>query len=184
MLFWIFVIIAVVALIVLLCLPDNKKKIKKLEAEREVARMKWMAAMPTDCGREEYNKIRDAYYAADHAYDEARSNNSDTAQNWCIGIMIGALSVLLIMGLVLGITYAVSGGERARLEADYEVLSWEVENNIYQDGGDDVVGKKELYNQVREWNAELASNKHYEKDFWFGIFVPNIYSDLKPIELN
>ena len=87
------------------------------------------------------------------------------------------------MGAAIGISHIGAPGTKAALEAEYEVLSWEVENDVYTDGGDDVVGKKELYNDVRTWNAELANNKIAEKNFWYGIFVPNIYSDLKPIEL-
>jgi hypothetical protein len=37
---------------------------------------------------------------------------------------------------------------------------------------------------VREWNAEVAKNQAKVDDFWRGIFVPDFWTDLKPIELN
>lgn len=188
MIFWIFVIIAVIGAIVCCSFSQERRKLKKLEFAKDAAFDRYCGYTPLPNNKEsiELNRrLREEYHAADKAYDEAKSKNNrkEFYANIAGGFMIGALIILLIMSLGIIISYACSGGERARLEADYEVLSWEVENNIYQDGGDDIVGKKELYNQVREWNANLASNQYYEKNFWVGIFVPNIYGDLKPIEL-
>ena len=110
----------------------------------------------------------------------ARKKTSDIA----FGIMIGALVITIIMSIALVAIHLPAESEYARLSAEYEVLVWEVENNIYTDDGDDVVGKKELYNQVREWNAKVANNQAKVDDFWRGIFVPDFWTDLKPIELN
>ena len=189
MIFWIFVIIAVISAILFVVFSQGRGKLKKLEFARDVAHDRYFgySLLPMDKESIELNRrFKEEYYAADKAYDEAKSKNGrkEIYANIAGGFMIGALIILLIMGLVISISHAASGGKRVQLEADYEILSWEVENNIYQDGGDDVVGKKELYNQVREWNAELAKNQYYEKNFWVGIFAPNIYSDLKPIKLN
>ena len=186
MLFWLFVIIAALGLILCSVFSDHGE-LKRLERSKEAAHNQYFY-YSMDGSREsiELNRRYKAeYYAAERAYDEAKAKrkHKDIYENIAGGFMIFACIVILIMCLVLLITYSIAPAERAQLEADYEVLSWEVENNVYQDGGDDVVGKKELYNQVREWNGELKKNQYYEKNFWIGIFVPNIYGDLKPIEL-
>jgi hypothetical protein len=71
----------------------------------------------------------------------------------------------------------------ARLEAERECLVYELENNLYDDNGDDVVGKKELYSQIRKFNTKIAYNKTMNNNIWYGIFYSNAYENIKPIPL-
>jgi hypothetical protein len=189
MLFWLFIIIGAAALIgafvVRVCSPTEDN----LKDARDAAMRAWEISIQTHQRTEVISECQNAYYAADHALDEYRKSNR-TKEKVCNGfaitlfvIAVVAAIAIFISSIVLLLSYATAGGERARLEVEYETLSWEVENQVYHDGGDDVVGKKELYNQVREWNKNLASNQYYEKNFWVGIFYPDIYGDLKFIEL-
>ena len=192
MLFWIFVIIGVLSAIIgiSICYNDISDELK----ERKDAAWEtyYLCSTPNRSSPDEWRKYdekRDALKAswkkAEDDYDNYVAKNSwrKKVGATCAVILGIAIGAIVIMLLVLTINYATAPGERARLEANYETLTWEVENQVYNDGGDDVVGKKELYNQVREYNAELAANQYYEKNFWVGIFCPNIYGDLKPIEL-
>lgn len=63
----------------------------------------------------------------------------------------------------------------------YEALVYQVENEIYDNDND--LGKYDLYNQVREWNEELAKGKANQYNFWYGIFYPNIYDNFDYIKL-
>ncbi len=191
MLFWIFVIIGAIALIGLIIPISGQVKLRTLQRAADSTYQIWFDASPSVYSKQEYINIIEARDKARKELEDfkqskqyERLQRKETVNAVCKVIAVGCAIVLVIMSFVLIGIYAGSGGERVGLEAEYDVLSWEVENNIYQDGGDDVVGKKELYNQVREWNSNLASNQYYEKNFWIGIFVPNIYGDLKPIELN
>ena len=110
--------------------------------------------------------------------------NDDNPFYWGILVVFWVLVVAAtIMCVCLFFTYGSARGGNASKQAEYEVLVYQVENDIYNDGGDDVVGKKELYNEVKEWNSHLATAKTYVKDFWWGIFWPNYYENLQPIEL-
>jgi hypothetical protein len=192
MLFWIFVIIAAIALIglcIIPIIPTPYNKWKPLDKECDKL---WSLRCRIPYHDPRYKAICDECDKADtqrREFEKAHPNYRKTKErlevltNICVGFLIGAGVVLLIMGLVLTITYLSAPANRAALEAEYEVLSWEVANDVYTDSGDDVVGKKELYNHVREWNKNLASNQAGERNFWYGIFVPNIYGDLNPIEL-
>ena len=193
MIFWICVIIAVISEGVLFWafnyVSKEQKEFNKLDADYEY----WSdRCLYFPSGVSEYKRAieeRNKAFSARSQFKEKHPNLSkkkdrqERASSISLGVCIVAAVFCLIMGAVIGVNHIGAPETRAALEAEYEVLSWEVENDVYTDGGDDVVGKKELYNNVRAWNAELAKKKVAEKNFWYGIFVPNIYSDLKPIEL-
>ena len=63
----------------------------------------------------------------------------------------------------------------------YESLVYQYENNLYENNND--VGKKELMKEIQEWNEDLANGKTYQRDFWVGIFVPNVYDEFDFIEV-
>ena len=64
----------------------------------------------------------------------------------------------------------------------YESLVYQYENNLYENDND--VGKKELMKEIQEWNEDLANGKTYQRDFWVGIFVPNVYDEFDFIEVD
>ena len=194
MIFWIFVILAIGGLVTLVAFGGTSKEdeeFKRLEEEYEYESQKttWT---PFDISREAYRRQRERESAAydrlqefkkAHPNREAKACRKEYISNTGGGFMIGAGIVCIIMLIAMLFIYLSAPAAKAELEAEYEVLSWEVANDIYTDNGDDVVGKKALYDQVRVWNKELASNQAGEHNFWYGIFVPDIYGDLKPIEL-
>ena len=67
------------------------------------------------------------------------------------------------------------------MRAQYESLVYQYENNLYENDND--VGKKELMKEIQEWNEDLANGKTYQRDFWVGIFVPNVYDEFDFIEV-
>lgn len=195
MLFWMWIIIAGLALVIG-CIfgyeTDAEEEYRKLKEEKEYADRLWLH-MPMDWNSDTYKAVQEqekkAYAALDnfkkqHPNIEKKQAVRKKTSNIAFGVMIGALVITILMSIALVVIHLPAESEYARLNAEYEVLVWEVENNIYTDGGDDVVGKKELYNQVREWNAKVANNQAKVDDFWRGIFVPDFWTDLKPIELN
>lgn len=63
----------------------------------------------------------------------------------------------------------------------YEMLKYQYENDMYDNDND--IGKYELIKSIQEWNENLASKKQLQRDFWVGIYIPNIYDDLEFISL-
>ena len=102
--------------------------------------------------------------------------------DWVCGISL-AISVITAAIMSIFIIDANVGieGKIASNEQRYEALVYQVENEIYENDND--VGKHELYNQVREWNEDLAKGKAMQNDFWFGIFYPDIFDKFEFIEL-
>lgn len=99
----------------------------------------------------------------------------------CWGVLIHSAIVAIIMSIFVIDANVGIEGKIASNEQRYEALVYQVENEIYENDND--VGKYELYNQVREWNEDLAKGKAMQNDFWFGIFYPDIFDEFEFIEL-
>lgn len=69
----------------------------------------------------------------------------------------------------------------AKWETQYESLTYQLENNLYDNDND--IGKKELMDEIREWNGDLAYHKKIQRNFWVGIYYPNVYDNLEFIPL-
>ena len=90
-----------------------------------------------------------------------------------ISVIAGiAFVVMLIIVIVNNV------GVEAKIEANkqrYDSLVYQAENNLYENDND--LGKKELVNQIQEWNEDLARGKALQDDFWVGIFYADIYDE-------
>lgn len=94
--------------------------------------------------------------------------------------IIGAIALICCL-ITLGVNHLGVDGDIARYEQKYETLTYQYENNLYDNDND--LGKKELLNQIQAWNEDLAWSKVNQKDFWIGIFIPNIYDQFEFIRL-
>ena len=86
--------------------------------------------------------------------------------------------------VMLIVVIANNVGVEASIEANkqrYESLIYQAENNLYENDND--LGKKELVNQIQEWNEDLARGKALQNDFWVGIFYADIYDEFNFIPM-
>ena len=100
-------------------------------------------------------------------------------------ITSGAIAVLcaigvFIMFLVIVTNHSAMESTRADLEQRHDILVYQLENNLYDNDND--LGLKDLYDDISAYNSEVAKGKVMQRDFWWGIFYPNIYDDLELIE--
>jgi hypothetical protein len=197
MLFWIFVIIGILGAGVMIWAaaytPKEVAEYEQLQEEYDrldeaYDRYHYYTAY----GSEEAKKAREArnaayskkmHYKEQHPNLDNKISRQETLRLVGTGVLIGAAVIVGIMLFALAIIYIDAPAEYASKQAEYEVFSWEVENDVYA-ADDDVVGRKELYSDVRNWNKNIAHKKAKANDFWVGIFVPDYYNDLQLIELN
>ena len=98
---------------------------------------------------------------------------------WGASVILGM--VILIMSIVIIEANVPAEAKAEQYQMRYESLVYQYENDVY-DGDDDVVGKRDLYCDIEYWNSDLAYRKRMQRDFWVGIFYPNIYDRFEFIE--
>lgn len=112
-------------------------------------------------------------------------NYCEVIPDWGCAIAFVAAIVSGVITLISGITllfyYTGIDATVAEKQAKYEALVYQMENEIYENDND--LGKKELYDEVREWNEDLAYGKAAMDNFWIGIFYANeVYENFEFIE--
>ena len=93
-----------------------------------------------------------------------------------VGVVLLAISVVGFATSYIGTDASI-----AKWETQYESLTYQLENNLYDNDND--IGKKELMDEIREWNGNLAYRKKIQRNFWVGIYYPNVYDNFEFIPL-
>ena len=108
----------------------------------------------------------------------------DDCSGWTLvsSILSGIFVIVVLIMSIFVINANISlEAKIATNQQIYDSLVYQLENNLYDNDND--LGKKELYNQIQEWNKDLAYYKHVQDDLWNGIFYSNIYDQFNYIEL-
>ena len=91
----------------------------------------------------------------------------------------GWLAVLVSI-FVFAVNYIGLDGDIEAYEARYESLTYQYENELYDNDND--IGKKELMSEIQDWNEDLARHKANQDNFWIGIYIPDVYDQFEFIE--
>lgn len=108
-----------------------------------------------------------------------RENDMGTIFGVIAAITTGVTAILLIPIIVNNVTAI---GEKTILEQRYDALTYKSQTESIRD--EFGIVNKDYIDEVQEWNEDIASNKRMQRDFWLGIFIPNIYDDFELIELD
>ena len=94
-------------------------------------------------------------------------------------ILIFAVVIMGIAGFCVKIS---TDATIARSEHVYESLVYQLENDIYENDND--IGKKELYDAIQDWNADLAEGRVMQDNVWVGMFYTDMYDQFEFIDLD
>lgn len=98
------------------------------------------------------------------------------------GVIAALLGICICIMLICIIVENVNvEGNIESLNQEREVLSYQLDNDVYDNDND--IGKQKLYEDITRWNANLAYAKNAQRDFWVGIFYANIYDEIDYIYL-
>lgn len=94
-----------------------------------------------------------------------------------IGIVISIIMIVIII-----FSYCGSSAYVAQDQAKYDSLVFKLENTDCRDKFG--LLNKEIIDEVQTWNGTVAYYKTIQRDFWLGIFYPNVYDEFELIDLN
>lgn len=97
------------------------------------------------------------------------------------GMLLAAAGAVMSAILIIGsaVIQIDAEGTKQRLIADREILVYQLDNKLYED---DILGKKELYNQIQDWNSKVIYNKTMQDNLFIDFMIPDIYTDIEPID--
>ena len=98
-------------------------------------------------------------------------------------ILTGISGIAIVVSIaIMADRYSHADADVAKYQKRYESLTYQYENDFYNNDND--VGKYELVSQIEYWNTDLAYRKTIQRDFWLGIYYPNIYDQFEFIKLD
>lgn len=90
-----------------------------------------------------------------------------------IGIVVSL--IIIILNYVTMTGFVESNIER------YDALNYKVEALTNGMGDKLGINNEEIVSEIQNWNEDLAKGKAMQRDFWVGIYIPNVYDDFERI---
>lgn len=98
------------------------------------------------------------------------------------GIVITFVSTIAVVSMIIIIlgNYSIVKEKAKRYKVDREYIMAQInDENCYNEYG--LLERNTAY-AIEDWNDFVEFHKKYQRNFWIGIFIPNIFDDLEPID--
>lgn len=112
------------------------------------------------------------------------SDNCSFFYNWdTIAVVDICISIITIvtMGIIIVANHAPAIGKKLAYEQRYDSLIYKADTESIRD--EFGIVNKEYIDEVQAWNEDVVKYKEWQRDFWIGIFIPNIYDGFETIDL-
>lgn len=97
---------------------------------------------------------------------------------WVTVVISGIIMVIMIF--VFACAYIGVNAQVERNKERYNAITYKVESGACRD--EFGLLNKEVIDEIQDWNEDVTYYKIFQKDFWVGIFVPNIYDQFETID--
>lgn len=97
----------------------------------------------------------------------------------------GVITVIagIIMAIMLCILPCMYIGVDAQVEKSkeiYKAITYKVESGVCRD--EFGLLNKEVIDEIQSWNENIIYNQKIQRNFWVGIFYPNVYDQFETID--
>lgn len=115
------------------------------------------------------NKLREFLY-----------QNDDTIESsgWVTIAVSGIIMITMI--IVFAYNYIGVNAQVEKNKEQYNAITYKVESGACRD--EFGLLNKEVIDEIQDWNENITYYKNFQKDFWVGIFVPNVYDQFETID--
>lgn len=129
------------------------------------------------------NKIRDKYN-----YSEDDNNKIVEYLHYHDDPFIfsgGAIAVIsgiaaLVMLIIIISAHCGINAQVQKWRETYTALTYKLESGACLD--EFGLLSKEIIDEVQNWNEDVAYNQNVQRDFWLGIFFPNVFDEFETID--
>ena len=100
----------------------------------------------------------------------------------CYGWITTLISgfIMLIMIVCITSVYIQANARVEKLKETYNALTYKVESDACRD--EFGLLNKEIIDEIQEWNEDITYSKNIQRNFWIGIFIPNVYDQFETID--
>lgn len=119
-------------------------------------------------------------------WEYKKNKFSDFMSDHDEGIIRTGGAIIIIDGIFLMIAIACMfcnfigiNAKVEQYEEKYNAIIYKVESGACRD--DFGLLNKEVIDEIQDWNEDIAYKKNVQRDFWIGIFYPNVYDEFETI---
>lgn len=97
---------------------------------------------------------------------------------WFIGLGSGIIAIIMLIAII-----CAHLGTDAKVELwreQYKALTYKLESGKCRD--EFGLLSKEIIDEIQNWNQDVVYNKSIQKDFWIGVFYPDIFDEFETID--
>lgn len=198
MIFWIILMLIGVALICALCVSVVKTKkekeymrLKAIYNEKDAKHDQALYAGIRSVGGDEYERIGNEYqkaraelraFEAKYPRIEYRAEDRAYTRNICF-VIAGIIGfIALIMALIIMVNNIGAPESRAKLEIEGQMIQEALNAGDYEELIA-INGTADAFTAAKDYNIKVRGGQVSQNNFWYGIFVPDIYDGLEMVKI-
>lgn len=107
-------------------------------------------------------------------------HNDDTIKISGLVTVVVSGIIMVIMIFVFACNYIGVNAQVEKNKEQYNAITYKVESDACRD--EFGLLNKEVIDEIQDWNEDVIYYKNIQKDFWVGIFIPNVYDQFETID--